>query len=149
MTPLFPPVMRRMSRSQNRISTGLATDEGSPVPFALLHGLAGLALDASVGVLVIVVSICSGNSALGFSGGTGLVSGAKVGGLGAPFDVGVEVEFEEDVEVGCVSMAVENVGMMSTDERVVESGTDGAVVRVEEPPFTFGAVDPLTFALPV
>lgn len=149
MTPLFPPVMRRMSSSQNRISTGLATDEGSPVPFALLHGLAGLALDASVGVLVEVASICSGNVALGFSGGTGLVSGAEVGGLCTAFEVGVELEFEEGVEVGWASMAVENVRMVSTDERAVGSGMDGAVVRIEEPPFTFGAVDPLTFVLPV
>jgi len=149
MTPFLPPVMRRMSSSQNRISTGLATDEGSPVPFALLHGLAGLALDASVGVLVEVASVCSGNGAIGFSGGTGLVSGAEVGCLGATFDVGVEVEFEEDVEVGCGSMAVENVRMVSTDERTVESEMDGAVVRVEEPPFAFGAVDPLAFAEPL
>jgi len=68
-------------------------------------------------------------------------------GLDATFDEGVNVDEVEDEEAG--SMAVTNVRIVSTDERVVESGMDAPFVRTEEAPLVFGAVEPLTFVLPV
>lgn len=135
-----------MSSNQNRISTGLATDEGSPVPFGLFHRVV---LDASPGVVAEVPFVCSGNVALDFSGGVGFLSGTWAPVLGSVFGgEAVGVDAEEDEEIG--SKAVVKVRMVSTDERAAESGMDEPFVRIEEPPFPFGAAaDPLTFVLSV
>jgi len=52
---------------------------------------------------------------------------------------------DEVEDEGAGSMAVANVRIVSTDERVAESGMDVPFVRVEEAPLTFVAAEPLTF----